>query len=111
MAKVRAEPPTRAGPPQGPFGFRVSITRHGVTVQRFLPMLIAPLTTERPPLSTVSVPLLLSELSFAAAPPVVVMTRLIVPAEQPVRLKTIAPIWSPGAGASNVNGMIPFASA
>jgi len=72
-------------------------------------MLIAPLTTERPPLATVSV-VLLSDLSVASAPPDVVMARLIVPAGQPVRLNTIVPIRSPGAAAA-VNGMRPSVSA
>jgi hypothetical protein len=73
--------------------------------------LIAPFMTERPPLPTVSLTPL-SELSVASAlssPPVVVMTRLIVLDGQPVRLNTIAPIRSPGAGAA-VNGMSPLLS-
>src|SRR5262249_13763162 len=70
--------------------------------------LIAPFTTERPlPTDSVSP---LPELSVAPEPPDVSMMRLIVPAGQPLRLNTIAPIRSPGAAAA-VNGINPLVSA
>src|SRR5262249_20035819 len=109
--KLRIVLAESGGPPDGPGGSRGSATRQGGRGKRLGPgaMLIAPFVTERPPLSTVSLTAL-SEVSLAAAAPVVVMTRLIVPFGQPVRLNTIAPIRSPGAGAA-VNGMSPLVSA